>query len=101
MMPSFRLTNAAENDLIEIGRCTRERWGVAQYRRYLTRLDDLFHMLADNPDLGIAADDVQAGYRRCPEGSHVIFYRVVDAETVEVVRVLHEHMLPENHIEDE
>ncbi len=100
-MPGFRLTNAAEADLIEIGRYTRERWGDAQYRGYLTRLDDRFRMLAENPDVGIASDDVRQGYRRCPEGSHVIFYRVLDAETIEVVRVLHERMLPENHLEDE
>jgi toxin ParE1/3/4 len=100
-MPSFRVTRAAENDLIEIGRYTREHWSETQYRRYVTRLDDRFHLLAENPELGVACNDVQMGYRRYLEGSHVIFYRVVDAEIVEVVRILHQRMLPENHIEDE
>jgi toxin ParE1/3/4 len=100
-MSEFRLTNAAEADLLGIGRYTRERWGEAQCRRYLTQLDERFHMLADNPALGTASDDIRPGYRRFPEGSHVIFYRSVESGLVEIVRVLHERMLPENHLEDE
>lgn len=100
-MTAFRLTNDAEADLLGIGRYTRERWGEQQCRRYLTRLDERFHMLAENPALGIVSDDIRPGYRRLPEGRHVIFYRSVAPDLIEIVRVLHDSMLPENHLNDD
>lgn len=98
-MSTFRLTNDAEADLIEIGGYTVERWGDEQCVRYLTRLDERFHALAQRPALGTACDDIRPGYRRWPEGRHVIFYRSVEPDLIEIVRVLYDRMLPENHFD--
>ena len=58
-------------------------------------------MLADNPALGRACDDVRPGLRRMECGRHVVFYRK-DADGILVSRILHQRMLPERRaIDDE
>lgn len=96
-MARFRLTKAARRDLVEIARYTLERWGDAQRVRYLTQLDARFHWLAAHPQLGVASDQIKPGYWRCHEGRHVIFYRI-DSKGIEIVRVLHDRMLPTRHL---
>ena len=96
-MAGFFLTGKAKADLTEIGRYTQKTWGVEQRSRYLGQLDACFQRIAANPDLGISAETIRPGYRRLHEGSHVIYFRRVAAE-VEIVRVLHQSMLPEKHL---
>jgi toxin ParE1/3/4 len=84
--------------LFEIGLQSRDTWGEAQMTRYLAGLDHAFHLLAEAPELGATCEDIQPGYRRLPHGAHVIFYRVDDDRAVEVVRILHERMLPDRHL---
>lgn len=90
-MPRFLLTRAARNDLIGIARFTQRRWGVTQRDRYLAQLDDAFHQLAENPELGKGCDYIRRGYRKFPIASHVIYYRISSGR-VEIVRVLHKRM---------
>ena len=94
--PNFELTQAAEMDLVEIGLFTRERWGAAQGRRYLTQLDRCFRALGDNPQRGKPAE--VEGYFRYRVGKHIIFYEVGVRGGVLIVRVLHERMLPTLHL---
>jgi len=56
---------------------------------YLRSLDRRFAFLAARPSVGKACDELRAGYRRYPRGSHVIFHRRVSAERIEIVRGLH------------
>jgi toxin ParE1/3/4 len=96
-MAGFRLTKAAKRDLMEIARYTLERWGDEQRVRYLTQLDERFRWIAKHPRLGVDSAAIKPGYWRCHEGRHVIFYRIA-SKGVEIVRVLHERMLPTRHV---
>jgi toxin ParE1/3/4 len=96
-MARFVVTRAAEADLADVGRFTRERWGDEQFRQYLARLDARFRLLAKDPSQGRACDDIRRGYLRYHEGKHVIFNRF-NRGLLEIVRVLHERMLPELHL---
>lgn len=91
-MPGFRLTNKAVADLKEIGRYTQKQWGREQRNTYLALLDDCFHQLATNPLRGKDCSEIRDGYRKHPAGSHMIFYRLLSNDTIEIVRVLHGHM---------
>jgi len=91
-MPTFTLTNMAKADLKEIARFTQNRWGREQRDVYLQMLDVSFHQLAANPLKGKDCGDIRIGYRKLNAGSHVIFYRQMLADTIEIVRVLHGHM---------
>ncbi len=94
----FRLSKAAVRDVIAIGRYTAETWGLEQCRRYLGELDSRFASLAKDPLAGRPCDEIRPGYRRFLQGRHVIFYRLSRRGIVEIVRVLHQSMLPERHL---
>jgi toxin ParE1/3/4 len=96
-MAGFFLSGKAKADVKEIGRYTQQRWGVEQRNRYLGELDACFQKIGANPTLGNSAEAIRAGYRRIREGSHVVFFRKAENE-VEIVRVLHERMLPGKHL---
>jgi len=90
-VPHFLLTKAAKNDLVGIAKFTQQRWGVDQRNKYLAQLDDTFHQLATNPELGTSCDYIKRGYRKFPFASHVIYYRAY-SNRIEIVRVLHKRM---------
>lgn len=91
-MPTFTLTNMAKADLKDIANFTQNRWGREQRNLYLQMLDVSFQQLADNPLTGKDCSEIRIGYRKLNAGSHVIFYRQTLSDTIEIVRVLHEHM---------
>jgi len=91
-MPAFTLSVLARNDLKDIARHTLRRWGREQRNLYLKKLDDTFHALAEAPLQGVACDHIRLGYRKFPQGSHIIYYRQGPTQAVEVVRILHRSM---------
>ena len=78
--------------MLDIGHYTQALWGVHQSNAYLECLDSSFHLLAKNPELGQACDDVLLGYRKYAEGKHVVFYRIGEDGAVEIIRILHQAM---------
>ena len=99
-MAGFRLTRRAEEDLAEIGEYTLRTWGAEPCARYLDELESRCEWLAENPHLGLASDDVRRGYRRYVQGKHVLYFRLIEEETILIVRVLHGSMLPALHLGD-
>ena len=91
-MKPFALTRKAKADLRGIAIHTGERWGKEQRNLYIKQLDDAFRLLARNPEAGKNCDDIKSGYRKFPQGSHVIFYRNGTDCVVEIVRILHKNM---------
>ena len=59
---------------------------------YLKQLDDCFKQISENPELGLTVDFITDGYRKFPQGSHLIFYKLSEENTVEIIRVLHKSM---------
>jgi len=68
--------------------------------QYGENLLDAFDFLAENPNAGLAIDYVRIGYKRHPVGSHLIFYRLGVSACVEVIRILHQSMDSERHLQD-
>lgn len=91
-MGAFSLTEAAKADLKSIAAYTQRRWGREQRRIYAKQFDDAFHMLTDTPEAGAACDSIKTGYRKFPNGSHVIFYRDLSDTEIEIIRILHKRM---------
>jgi len=96
---SFYLTNAAVEDMLDIGAYTEDQWGREQRNRYLDQLDQAFHDLNTMPEMGLSCDHYRAGYRQFLVGRHWIFYRRLNDEDIEIVRILHELMDPPRHLE--
>ena len=91
-MKAFALTHNAKADLRAIALFTEKTWGREQRNLYLKQLDDAFHMLADTPLVGKACDDIKTGYKKFPQGSHIIFYKAGNQTSIEIIRILHKHM---------
>ncbi|MBW4620151.1 MAG: type II toxin-antitoxin system RelE/ParE family toxin [Cyanosarcina radialis HA8281-LM2] len=99
-MEIFYLTDLALSDLRSIGRYTQKTWGREQRNVYLSRLDACFHLLAEEPERGRACDDIRPGYRKYHMGRHLIFYRITE-EGIEIVRILHDRMDVEAHLDED
>jgi toxin ParE1/3/4 len=56
--------------------------------RWIDRLDEQFQVLATQPLMGRAQDELIAGIRSFPFGRYVIFYSPL-RDGIDVVRVLH------------
>ena len=91
-MNSYMVTRKAHADLISIGRFTVKEWGIDRRNRYLKQLDQCFQHLSENPELGIACDCIAEGYRKFPQGSHLIFYKLNPEGGIFIIRVLHKSM---------
>ncbi|TQO19239.1 toxin ParE1/3/4 [Rhodoglobus vestalii] len=96
-MKSYRLTPAAQRDLSEIWDFTQERWDKTQAEIYISELRAAIERIAADPRRGRACDDILEGYRRYSIGSHSVFY-VERAESVDVIRILHQQMDPTRHV---
>ncbi len=90
-MSRFTLSPRAQADLEEIWDYTEARWSRDQAEIYVRQIKTAIENLAADPSRGRACDDVRAGYRKYPVGSHVLFYRV-RPDGVDIVRVLHGRM---------
>jgi toxin ParE1/3/4 len=100
-LPAYQLSKLARIDLINIADYTLDNWGEEQTYRYLDSLDACFRRLARTPQMGRSCSRLRSGYRRMEHGRYVILYRV-DRDGVFVSRILHQGMLPSEHvIEDE
>ncbi len=97
-MPAFRLTKKAIEDLRSIARYTQKNWGREQRNKYLSKLDENIHMLAQDPLLGRACDEIRQGYCKHHVGRHLIFYTQV-ATYIEIIRILHERMDVKSHLQ--
>ena len=91
MLP-FKLTSLAKRDLKKIAVYTENKWGTAQRNHYLLQFDQCFHALAESPTLGNACDYIKIGYRKFPQGGHLIFYRIGPDDVLEIIRILHKSM---------
>lgn len=90
-MKTVDIRPLAEADLEDAWRATFERWVPKQADNYVDQLFERMCLLAEQPHLGRACDQLRSGYRRVLSSHHIIFYRI-DGDSVVIVRILHEKM---------
>ncbi len=91
-MALFTLRAKAKSDLIDIALYTDNKWGRDQRNHYLKQFDETFHALADSPSIGKRCNFIKQGYRKSPQGSHIIFYKEVLNSKIEIIRILHKNI---------
>ncbi|MBT1449347.1 type II toxin-antitoxin system RelE/ParE family toxin [Glaciecola sp. XM2] len=91
-MKRFNLSVKAKQDLKDIAIFTESRWGREQRNLYLQQIDSSFAFLANKSHLGKLCDEVLKGYYKFPHGSHIIFFKRIDRNTILIVRILHKRM---------
>jgi len=87
-MASFRVSDRARADLVDIYNFTESNFGAYQAEAYHAGLERTFGLLADFPRIGQLVDELAPGYRRFRFQSHFIFY-TGEADQVVIRAVLH------------
>ena len=86
-MPQVTRRPLAETDILEIWDYIADD-SLAAADRWVDRLDEQLRVLATQPMMGRARDELAPGVRSFPFGRYVIFYVPLD-DGIDVVRVLH------------
>lgn len=93
----IRLSPLAQTDLDEIWNYTVAQWDEAQAQAYLFGLNTTMKLLAENPRMGRAIDDIREGYFKFLAASHLLIYRL-NPEAIEFMRILQGRMDVERHV---
>ncbi|MFK8048998.1 MAG: type II toxin-antitoxin system RelE/ParE family toxin [Halioglobus sp.] len=88
-----------EQDLIDIWLYTFKEWGEQQADKYLDELDVVIKQLAGQPLICRERTELEPPVRIHHHGHHLIVYLAL-ADGINLVRVLHESMDVDSHLED-
>ncbi|MBX2899388.1 MAG: type II toxin-antitoxin system RelE/ParE family toxin [Cyclobacteriaceae bacterium] len=99
-MAKYRFTKKAVGDLTHIWNYTVNVWSENQAERYYRQLLTFCKEVASNPHLGKSYDGVAKNLFGLRANYHIIFYRVIKENEIEIVRILHERMDLKNRISD-
>jgi toxin ParE1/3/4 len=91
-MAKYFLTNKAVDDLTEIWNYTFEEWSEQQADKYYQMLIDNCNEIAQNPKLGKNYDGIMKTLFGLKATRHIIFYRKLSTNEIEITRILHERI---------
>ena len=96
---SYRLSDRAQADLVEIWDYSAKQWGIDQADRYIDASMTRFAWLSGNAALCKPRSDLAEGLYSYPQQSHRLYFRAfADAsDAIEIARVLHGRMEPARH----
>jgi len=91
-MSNFRFTNKAVEDLTNIWNYTFDNWSESQADIYYLLLIENCKEIASNPELGKNYTGISKNLKGLRAGRHIIFFRKIEENSVEIIRILHEQM---------
>lgn len=100
-MAKYRFTNKAVKDLTDIWNYTVETWSQRQADLYYEMLIGFCQDIADNPAFGKNYDEIIESLYGFRAGKHIIFYRIISHDEIEIIRILHSSMDLKNRIREQ
>lgn len=91
-MGKYRLTKRAVQDLKEIWNYTFDKWSEKQADKYFRELLSRCSEIAEEPLNGKSYNNLIEGLRGIKVNRHLIFYRQLTKDEIEIERILHERM---------
>jgi toxin ParE1/3/4 len=91
-MAKYKLTNKAVADLSKIWEYTFEVWSEKQADKYYDGLISNCEEIAENPYFGNNYEGISNQLLGIKSNRHIIFYRTLNENYVEITRILHERM---------
>lgn len=91
-MADVILRQEAINDLNDIWIYTLERWSEKQADKYYATLEFFCRQIGKNPELGKGYEGVNSNLLGLRAGKHIIFYKIMSKDEIEIIRILHEQM---------
>jgi toxin ParE1/3/4 len=114
-MARFLISRLAREDLSSVLAISAERWGNEGRHRYAALIAAAIRKVAAEPEgpLVRSRDELHRGVRsfhlrharaanpteRVMAPVHVLYFRIVQRDLIEIVRVLHERMEPSRHLD--
>ena len=99
-MPNYKLTNKAIKDLKSIWNYTFDTWSENQADKYYEQILNYCERLSVEPEKGKNYFNLIEGLRGSKINKHIIFYREISNNVIEIERVLHEQMDLKSHLEE-
>jgi toxin ParE1/3/4 len=99
-MSKYHLTNKAVDDLSKIWDYTYEVWSENQADNYYYELLEDCQELSKNQTLGRNYIEIDKEIYGFKSGQHIIFYRTLNENEIEIIRFLHSRMDLKNKIEE-
>ncbi|MDO1584652.1 type II toxin-antitoxin system RelE/ParE family toxin [Rhizobium oryzicola] len=87
----YRLTVAAEEDIIAIATNGFALFGESKARQYHQHLLRMFELISLNPRMARERDEITPPVRVHPFQAHLIIYRIEENNDILVIRVRHAH----------
>ena len=91
-MAKYILTNKAVKDLSNIWNYTFDFWSERQADIYYKMLLKICKEIAENPKIGKNYEGIVMRLFGFRSGRHIIFYRQININEVQIIRILHEQM---------
>jgi len=99
-MAKYSLTNKAVEDLANIWNYTFDQWSEQQADDYYQMLISNCEKIANNPNFGKAYDGITPNLLGIKANKHIIFYRMIEKNEIEITRILHGRMDLKNRISE-
>ncbi len=96
MIKKYRISKKAINDLERIWLYTCKKWSIEEADRYHTLIIDEIEYISLNFASCRKIDHIRLGYRMSKVKYHLIFFKVIDNNSIEIIRILHQSMDIEN-----
>jgi toxin ParE1/3/4 len=91
-MPEIKFTNNAVNDLTDIWNYTVETWSESQADQYYNLILNACKAIANKPKFSKVYEQIYPDLKGEKISKHIIFYRVMANQSIEIERILHERM---------
>lgn len=97
-MAKFKFTHKAIEDITGIWNYTFENWSEKQADTYYRMILQNCKEVANSPELGKNYSAITEGLLGFKTGRHIIFYKKINDDEVEIIRILHELMDLKNRV---
>lgn len=86
---TYRLSNKAVDDIVQIWSDGAENFGADQAERYHAGLEQVFRFLADNPRAARSRTEISPPVRAHPYKAHLVVYDIGPDGNIVILRVRH------------
>ncbi len=99
-MAKVILRQEAIDDLNHMWDYTFEKWSEKQADKYYTIIKMACNWIGENPDIGKEYEGISENLLGLKAEKHIIFYRQISSDIIEIIRILHERMDLKNRLSE-
>ncbi len=99
-MANVILRQEAIDDLNDIWVYTLKEWSEKQADKYYASIEFACTQIGKNPEIGQEYVEISKDLLGLRTGKHIIFYKVISKDQIEIIRILHERMDLKNRLDE-